>query len=57
MEVTEYDQIGANWMSGVVPDLGAMWDASTITGTFFSIPVLEVMFGFGIMVLLDGVGM
>ncbi|MBL4703394.1 MAG: PKD domain-containing protein, partial [Flavobacteriales bacterium] len=33
MEVTEYDQIGSNWMSGVVPSLGPMWDASTLTGT------------------------
>jgi len=32
MEVTEFEQIGLNWLSGVVPNLGPMWDASTLTG-------------------------
>ena len=32
IEITEYDQIGSNWMSGIVPNLGAMWDAGSLIG-------------------------
>jgi len=33
IEVTEYEQIGSNWMSGIVPNLGPMWDAGSLIGT------------------------
>ena len=32
LEVTEYEQIGANWLAGVVPDFGPGWNAATLVG-------------------------
>ncbi|RAK19227.1 hypothetical protein B0I03_1163, partial [Flavobacterium aquaticum] len=32
LEVTEYEQIGANWLAGVVPDFGPGWNTATLVG-------------------------
>ncbi|AWM14606.1 hypothetical protein DI487_12570 [Flavobacterium sediminis] len=31
-EVTEFEQIGANWLAAIVPSFGPGWDLSTLTG-------------------------